>query len=112
MKKYSVNGKRIFMMSLPIFLELFLQLLVGNVDQIMLSGYSETSVAAIGNANTVINLVIVILTMAASGGMIALTHYIGAGDEKRQKAAVIWTFVWAAHSAWSLRSYPFRRRNR
>ena len=81
------------MMSLPIFAELFLQLLVGNVDQIMLSGYSETSVAAIGNANTVINLVIVILTMAASGGMIALTHYIGAGDEKRQKAAVIWTFV-------------------
>lgn len=93
MKKYSVNGKRIFLMSLPIFFELFLQLLVGNVDQIMLSGYSETSVAAIGNANTIINLVIVILTMAASGGMIALTHYIGAGDELRQKAAVIWTFV-------------------
>lgn len=93
MKKYVVNGKRIFLMSLPIFFELFLQLLVGNVDQIMLSGYSETSVAAIGNANTIINLVIVILTMAASGGMIALTHYIGAGDERRQKAAIIWTFI-------------------
>ena len=93
MKKYTVNGKRIFLMSLPIFFELFLQLLVGNIDQIMLSGYSETSVAAIGNANTIINLVIVILTMAASGGMIALTHYIGAGDEQKQKTAIIWTFV-------------------
>ena len=37
-------------MSLPIFAELFLQLMVGNVDQIMLSGYSSDSVAAIGNA--------------------------------------------------------------
>ena len=96
MKRYSVNGKRIFIMSLPIFAELFLQLMVGNVDQIMLSGYSYDSVAAIGNANTVINLVIVILTMASSGGMIALTHYIGANDEKRMKDAVIWTFVLSA----------------
>lgn len=93
MRKYSVNGKRIFLMSLPIFAELFLQLMVGNVDQIMLSGYSSDSVAAIGNANTVINLVIVILTMASSGGMIALTHYIGANDTKKMKDAVIWTFV-------------------
>ena len=37
MRTINVTNKKIFMMSLPIFLELFLQLLVGNIVQIMLS---------------------------------------------------------------------------
>lgn len=91
MRTINVTNKKIFMMSLPIFLELFLQLLVGNIDQIMLSGFSS-SVAAIGNANTIINLVIVILTLSAAGGMVAITRYIGANDERKVKDAIIVTF--------------------
>lgn len=91
MRTVNVTNKKIFIMSLPIFFELFLQLLVGNIDQIMLSGFSS-SVAAIGNANTIINLVIVILTMSAAGGMVAITRYIGSGDERKVKDAVIVTF--------------------
>ena len=43
-------------MTWPIFIELLLQLLVGNVDQVMLSQYNTTAVAAVGNANQVIVL--------------------------------------------------------
>ena len=50
------SARRVFFMSLPIFLELLLQLLVGNADQAMLSGYSQTAVGAVGNANQIINI--------------------------------------------------------
>ena len=53
-------------MSLPIFVELLLQLLVGNVDQMMVSRVSQPSVAAIVNANQIMNLVIIVLSMAST----------------------------------------------
>ena len=33
------TNRNLFLMSLPIFVELLLQLLVGNVDQMMVAGY-------------------------------------------------------------------------
>ena len=41
----------VFKMTWPIFIEILLQMMVGNVDQFMLSHYSQHSVAAVGNAN-------------------------------------------------------------
>ena len=43
-------------MTWPIFIELLLQMLVGNIDQIMLSHFNATAVAAVGNANKVITI--------------------------------------------------------
>lgn len=72
---------KVFMMSLPIFVELMLQLLVGNVDQIMISQYSQKSVAAIVNANQVMNLVIIVLNMVSMATTVILSQYLGAKDE-------------------------------
>ena len=47
----------LFKLTWPIFIELILQMLVGNVDQIMMSQYSENAVAAIGNVNTIMNFI-------------------------------------------------------
>ena len=44
-------------LSWPIFIELLLQLLVGNMDQVQLSHFNGTAVAAVGNANTIITVV-------------------------------------------------------
>ena len=41
----------LFALTWPIFIELVLQMLMGNIDQIMISKYSQTAVAAVGNAN-------------------------------------------------------------
>ena len=69
-------------MSLPIFVELLLQLLVGNVDQMMVSRVSQPSVAAIVNANQIMNLVIIVLSMASTAVTVILSQYLGAQDEK------------------------------
>lgn len=74
------TNKNLFLMSIPIFVELMLQLLVGNVDQIMVSRVSQGSVAAIVNANQIMNLVIIVLSMAATATTVILSQYLGAGD--------------------------------
>ena len=53
----------VFKMTWPIFIEILLQMMVGNVDQFMLSHYSQKSVAAVGNANQIINIVIIALSV-------------------------------------------------
>ena len=53
MVKEKYDNKTVFLMSLPIFVELLLQLLVGNIDQFMISKYSQDAVAAIGNGNQI-----------------------------------------------------------
>lgn len=77
------NTKKIFKMSLPIFVELILQLLVGNIDQIMISRYSQNSVAAIGNGNQIINIVIIVLNAMSIATTVLCTQYLGSGNKKR-----------------------------
>ena len=72
------TNRNLFLMSLPIFVELLLQLLVGNVDQMMVSRVSQPSVAAIVNANQIMNLVII----ASTAVTVILSQYLGAQDEK------------------------------
>jgi len=77
------NTKTVFKMSIPIFIEMFLQLLVGNVDQVMISQYSEGSVAAIGNSNQIINIVIIFLNVMCIATTILVSQYIGSGNRKK-----------------------------
>ena len=72
---YQDSTKQVFKMSVPIFVELLLQLLVGNVDQFMVSHYSQNSVAAIGNANQVMNIVIIVLNVMSVATTILLSQY-------------------------------------
>lgn len=71
----------LFFMSLPIFVELLLQLLVGNIDQMMVSRVSQQSVASIVNANQIMNLVIIVLSMASTAATVILSQYLGAEDK-------------------------------
>ena len=77
------NMKKMAIMSIPIFIELFLQLLVGNVDQIMISHYSENAVAAIGNGNQIMSILIMFLNVMGSGTTIVLARYLGANNKKK-----------------------------
>lgn len=70
-------------MSLPIFAELLLQLLVGNVDQMMASRYSQSAVAAIGNGNQLMNVVIIVLNAMSAATTILLSQYLGARDRRK-----------------------------
>lgn len=83
METKEFSARRVFHMSLPIFLELLLQLLVGNADQAMLSGYSQNSVGAVGNANQIINIAILVLNMLCTGATVLAAQSLGAGDKRR-----------------------------
>lgn len=75
------TNRNLFFMSLPIFVELLLQLLVGNIDQMMVSRVSQQSVASIVNANQIMNLVIIVLSMASTAATVILSQYLGAEDQ-------------------------------
>ena len=75
------TNRNLFFMSLPIFVELLLQLLVGNIDQMMGSRVSQQSVASIVNANQIMNLVIIVLSMASTAATVILSQYLGAEDK-------------------------------
>ena len=98
--KPSVQTRRVFRLSLPIFAELLLQLLVGNVDQFMISRFGSAAVASIGNGNQVMNVVIIVLETMSAATTILLTQHIGAGQtgEKCDEIATVGVAVSALFS--------------
>ena len=74
MKKVSV--KYLIILIVPIFIELVLQLLAGNVDKIMVQ--SDNLATAINQANSVLDLLIVAISVLASSSLILINQYKGA----------------------------------
>lgn len=62
----------------PMFVELFLNILLNNVDTIMLSHYSENAVGAVGNANQVMFLLIIMFNIIATATNVVVSQYLGA----------------------------------
>ena len=78
------RGKQdILSLSWPIFVELLLQMLVGNADQIMVGWRDPNGVGAIGNANQITNLLLLVFSVVCTAAMILVSQYLGAGDTKR-----------------------------
>ena len=96
----SPQTRRVFRLSLPIFAELLLQLLVGNMDQFMISHFGAAAVAAIGNGNQVMNVVIIVLETMSAATTMLLTQHIGAGrtGEKCDEIATVGVAVSAVFS--------------
>ncbi|NGZ76735.1 MATE family efflux transporter [Saccharibacillus sp. VR-M41] len=68
----------LFRLTWPIFLEVFLFMLMGIVDTLVLSAVSDDAVAAVGAANQVISIAILILEVVGNGAAIVIAQYIGA----------------------------------
>lgn len=85
-----INNKGLlFKLTWPIFIELVLQMLVGNVDQMMMSQYSENAVAAIGNVNTIMNFVTITFSIVTMAITIMVTQYLG--SKNKEKVSEIYT---------------------
>ena len=96
---HMTKNSYLFKMSIPIFVELLLQLLVGNIDQIMVGHYSQASVAAIVNGNQIINIMIISMNMLCMATTVVLTQCLGAGDRyKSNQICVLSTMVIGAVS--------------
>ncbi|MCI5773671.1 MAG: MATE family efflux transporter [Erysipelotrichaceae bacterium] len=83
-KKYNL-----FQYTWPIFVELILQFLVGNVDQIMVNGVSDTAVSAISNANQILFVLLITFSIISLAITIIATQYFG--SNKLQEVAKVYS---------------------
>ncbi|KAF0818061.1 MULTISPECIES: MATE family efflux transporter [unclassified Cytobacillus] len=72
----------LFALTWPIFIEILLHMLMGNADTLMLSQYSDESVAAVGVSNQILSLVIVMFGFVATGTAILIAQNLGAKKNK------------------------------
>ncbi|MEJ8545068.1 MATE family efflux transporter [Brevibacillus borstelensis] len=77
----------LFLLTWPIFLELFLFMLMGSADTFMLSAVSDNAVSAVGAANQYIFIAILIMEVIGNGASIVIAQYIG--SKKLEDAAKI-----------------------
>ena len=84
-RKITIAGHEFSLMAMtwPVFIELLLQMLVGNIDQIMLSHYNDTAVAAVGNANQIMTTLILTFNVISLAATIMLSQYLGAREYER-----------------------------
>jgi putative MATE family efflux protein len=71
----------LFALTWPIFIEILLHMLMGNADTLMLSQYSDNSVAAVGVANQILSLIIVMFGFIATGTAILVAQNLGANQK-------------------------------
>ena len=70
-------------LTVPVFIEMALVMMLGAVDTVMLSRYSDNSVAAVGLDNQLMSLVFLVYQFFSMGAAILCAQYIGAGLLKR-----------------------------
>ena len=76
-----IRGK-LFRLTGPIFIELVLILALGVVDTLMLSHYSDNSVAAVGVVNQLLNMVFLLFNITTTGTAVMCALYFGARDNR------------------------------
>lgn len=81
--------KNLFKISWPIFLELLFFTLLGTVDTIMLSNYSDTAVGSVGVANKILFLFAIFVNVVALGIGVIAAQYLGANQVKKAKDATV-----------------------
>lgn len=79
-----INKKTsLFMLTWPIFIEMLLQMLVSNVDQLMISRISENAVAAIGNVNQIMSVLLITFSVVTMATTILVAQYLGSNNQRR-----------------------------
>lgn len=75
--------KRLYKLTMPIFIDIALVMLLGAVDTIMLSSYSDNAVAAVGLDNQLISFVFLVFQFVSMGAAILCAQYFGAKLKER-----------------------------
>ncbi len=80
------NQENILKLSIPLFFEMLLIVMVQNVDQLMLSGCSQEAVAAVGNAGQISWVMLLFFNVLSMASIILITQNRGAGDEETERS--------------------------
>lgn len=74
--------KQLFDLAAPIFIETLLIMLLGTVDIIMLSRHSDSTVAAVGVVNQLLNMVFLVFGVTTLGTSVLCSQYLGAAQHR------------------------------
>ena len=96
----SVINTSVFRLAWPIFVQALLSMLLGYADTLMLSGYDQTAVGAIGNANQILGFLTLAFTVISSASGVVVAQYLGAG--KKEMISQIYTVCIAFNLVLSL----------
>jgi len=76
------NNKLLLKLSLPMFLESILNLLIGATDKVMVG--NDYGAAAISNAGTIVNILLISFSVLANASIILITQYQGAKEKDQE----------------------------
>ena len=80
----SISVKRnLYKLTMPIFIDIALVMMLGAVDTVMLSRFSDDAVAAVGLDNQLMSFVFLIYQFVSMGAAILCAQYYGAGFRSR-----------------------------
>ncbi len=71
---------RLLSLAWPLFVEQGLRISIGTVDTLMVSHISDNAVAALGVANQIIILFLILFNFIGIGSSVVITHHLGARD--------------------------------
>lgn len=77
------EGKKLFRLTWPIFIEQTLFMLIGSMDVFMLGKYSDYAVGAVGVVNQIMFMFQVMFGIITAGTSILCAQYIGAGRDRK-----------------------------
>ena len=75
----------------PMFLELFLNTMVNNIDTLMLNSYDPLAVGAVSNANTIMFMMNILFNVIATATSVVVAQYLGA--KRYDKMNMIYTLA-------------------
>lgn len=76
----------VFALSVPLFVELFMQIMIGNVNQFMLAPFGAQPAAAVGNALQILNIVTIALSAMGTASTVLVTRVLGRADSDRSRS--------------------------
>lgn len=78
----------VFKLSIPLFIELFMQIMVGNVNQVMLSPFGTDPAAAVGNALQILNIITIALSAMGTASTVLITRVVGKKNAQRSVSEI------------------------
>lgn len=77
----------------PFFLEMLLLNMMGTINTLMLSHYSDDAVAAVGAATQMTSMVLTLYTVVSTGASIVINHNLGAGRRETASDAAFSSLI-------------------
>ena len=84
---------RLIILAGPMFVELLLNILIQNADTVMLGRYSQIAVGAVGNANQIMFLFIVMFNVISTATNVIVAQYLGAKHTEKMNQIYTLSFV-------------------